>query len=212
MPVEGVDGYPLYWPEGWKRTESWKRSTARYDVNFARARDELLRSLKLMGVRENDIVISTNVPLRKDGLPYAGMAEPKDPAVAVYWTERRGWNSQRGDYDRIPRVMACDCWRTVRDNLRAIGLSLEALRAVKRAGATNILDRVFQGFTALPADTRPRSWREVLGVDLKHPTRAAIDAAFRALAVTAHPDAGGTHDRMVELNRAREEAFREIGA
>lgn len=33
-----VEAYPLAWPPGRKRTPSWSRETAKFDVGFARAR------------------------------------------------------------------------------------------------------------------------------------------------------------------------------
>lgn len=213
MPVEGVDAWPLYWPEGWKRTDRFSKKTSKYEVHFVKARDEVLRSLKLM--RAKEVCISTNVPLRRDGLPLANMREPDDTGVAVYWVEEK-WNA--GKVTRVTKVLACDQWRTVRDNLRAIGLSLEAFRAIDRAGASEVLNRAFTGFTALPASASKRTWRDVLGFigtaahATRDATRDAIDTSYRQLAAKAHPDAGGSHERMVELNRAREEALREIGA
>lgn len=207
MAVEGVDAWPLYWPEDWKRTDRFKRTGSRYEVNFVKAREDVLRSLKLMGATEK--VISTNIPLRRDGLPLANMREPEDPGVAVYWVESK-WEG--GKRISVTRVMACDQWRTVRDNMRAVGLSLEALRAIKRAGATQVLDQAFKGFTALPAQTG-RSWREVLGlVGIEHVTPTQVERVYREIAVVRHPDKpGGSNEKMVELNRAREDALREIG-
>jgi len=195
-----VDAYPLAWPVGWERTASWQRKGAPYQVSFARARDELMRSIRLLG--GTDVVISSNVPLRRDGLPYANVAEPRDAGVAVYWTQKRK-----------PRVMACDCWSKVRDNLRAIGLAIDGLRAVERSGASQILERAFTGFAALPADAGAVGvphWRDVLEYGNSPPTREAIDRHYRILAQDAHPDKGGSNERMVELNRAREQALREV--
>lgn len=199
MGIEGVDAYPLYWPLDWKRTLADRRVHGRYQVNFGRARDEVLNSVRLLKGRE--VVISSNVPIRRDGLPYANMPEPKDPGIAVYWLTAK----------RETRVMACDSWRTVRDNLRAIGLALEGLRAIERSGASQVLERAFAGFTALPADASASSWRTVLGLDGGAVTRDVIEEAYRRRAVAAHPDAGGSHGAMVALNAAREQALREMG-
>lgn len=194
-----ADRYPLYWPEGWQRTERHRRRAAAYKVSFARARDELVRHLRLMGAR--DVIVSTNVPLRLDGLPYANSREPEDPGVAVYWTDRK----------KREQVIACDRWNRVKDNLRAVGLAVEALRMLERTGASEILERAFRGFAALPAETPRRTWREVFGVGPNDTGgRAWIDAMYRALAQQRHPDRGGSHEEMLELNRAREEALREV--
>jgi len=193
-----IDAYPLAWPVGWPRVTSYARKPGRYSVLFTKARDEAVRSVELLGGR--GIVLSTNIPLRRDGLPYAGMAEPADPGVAIYWEDRK----------RQPRVIACDAWSKVRDNVRAVGLTLEGLRAIDRAGASAILDRAFTGFAALPASTSP-PWQATLGV-VGRPTREEINEAYKALARIHHPDAPtGDVERMLELNAARAAAFAELG-
>lgn len=194
-----ADRYPLYWPDGWKRTPPAFRRAAKYQVNFARARDELMRHLKLLGAR--DVIVSTNVPLRLDGLPYANTREPTDPGVAVYWTDRK----------KREQVIACDRWNRVKDNLRAVGLAIEALRQLERTGASEILERAFRGFAALPSDAGRRTWREVFGFDGGPVSREVLDDVYRRLARERHPDRGGRAEDMVELNRAREDALREIG-
>jgi hypothetical protein len=197
-----IDAYPLRWPVGWARTASPDRRESRYQVTFARARDELLRSVYQLGAEDQDIVISSNIALRRDGRPYANQAEPTDPGIAVYWTQ-----------DRQPRVMACDCWRTTRDNLRAVGLTVDALRAIERSGATQLLERAFTGFAALPESTAVvRSWRDVLHLNGQPVTQRDVLEAFKRRLPCCHPDSGGSHDAMVDLNRARDEALREVAA
>jgi curved DNA-binding protein CbpA len=39
----------------------------------------------------------------------------------------------------------------------------------------------------------------------------AIQAAYKAKALSAHPDRGGAHDAMAQLNEARKNALRERG-
>jgi hypothetical protein len=48
--------------------------------------------------------------------------EVRDPGVAVYWTDRRG----------EARVMACDQWFRLRDNVHAIGHAVAAFRTIER--------------------------------------------------------------------------------
>lgn len=197
-----VDAYPLAWPVGWKRTTRFQRKPGAYKVPMSAARDDLLRSLKLLGAR--DLVVSSDVPTRRDGVLYSNYLEPDDPGVAVYWL-------QKGQ----PRVMACDAWRKVHHNVRAIGLAIDGLRAIERSGASQILERAFAGFAALPAEAGANGappWRDVFGVTAGEFTRDEIERMYRAAARLRHPDAGGTHDAMAELNRARDEALREIGS
>jgi len=103
--------YPLHWPSGRPRVASWKRKRSRFKVRFAQARDEVIRELRLLGAKY--VVISTNIPTRLDGLPYANFRAPEDPAVAVYF-----------DYQKEAHVFACDKWDKVEDNLHAIGKSI----------------------------------------------------------------------------------------
>jgi hypothetical protein len=200
--MEGINAHPLTWPVSWRRTPPHQRKRSRYQVSFGRARDEVVHSLGLMGVSRHDVIISTNVPLRRDGLPYADMREPDDPGVAVYWSKIGKQTEQR--------VIPCDSWRTVRDNLRAVGLALEALRQLERTGAKEILDRAFTGFAALPpAPSEEEDWRRVLFPDgsWKLVTKERIEERYRELSLVAHPDRGGSHDAMVRLNRARDQAL-----
>ena len=53
---------------------------SQFQVSFAKARDELLVELKRLNA--TNIVISSNVETRQDGLPYARSKEPDDPGVA----------------------------------------------------------------------------------------------------------------------------------
>lgn len=209
MGILDADAYPLYWPEQWPRTPPGAReSTTRYKITFSDARDRVVRELKLLGATE--IVLSTNIPLRRDGLPRMDVAEPSDSGVALYWVERGKYLAGTGRHEQIPRVIACDHWRKVRDNMRAIGLAIEALRALKRSGATQVADKAFTGFAALPAQAGASSWRKVLGFNGGPVSRADIEDAFKRAVRSAHPDLGGSHERMVELNAAYVAARTEV--
>jgi hypothetical protein len=62
------EAYPLSWPDGWKRVA--RRSRSRFEVSgFGKARDFLLAEIRRMG--GTGVILSTNIPLRNDGLPYA---------------------------------------------------------------------------------------------------------------------------------------------
>lgn len=193
-----LEAYPLTWPTDQARTPAQQRDRGTFKVGMGTARDEMLRELGRMGAKE--IVVSTNVPVRRDGLPYADAREPADPGVAVYFT-----------HGKRQLVIACDSYSTVRANMRAVGATVEALRAIQRHGATSLLERAFTGFMALP----PKGggdvpWREVLGVD-PSATLEQAKAAYRELARRHHPDAGGDPETMARINRAfqqAEEAFR----
>lgn len=194
--LHGIDAYPLQWPLGWARTTA--RRNAPYKLTLERALQDLTSELRMF--RAKDFVVSSNVQPRLAGLP-RGEAAPQDPGVAVYWEDREG----------RPRVMACDAWNTVRGNVRAIAITINALRLIERSGASQLLERAFTGFAALPPEAGRSSWRTVLGLNGGAVTRADVDAAYRSAALCAHPDRGGSHEALVEVNRARADALRELG-
>jgi hypothetical protein len=136
------------------------------------------------------VVISTNVPERKDGKPRAGLSEPDDPGVAVYFT-----------LDGRPYCLPCDYYNRVADNLAAVAAHLEASRAIERhhVGSAH---NVFADFKALPEQASGRSWWQVLGVS-EYASAEEIKAAYRNEAKKAHPDAGGSPETMHELIEAR---------
>src|SRR5690606_2593615 len=145
------------WPAGWKRTPAHQRTRAKFGkkgqssygswqtknaLTIAQALDRVRGELQRMGIRDDDLVVSTNLQLRLDGFPRSGQPEPQDPGGAVYWNEPR----QRGN---PPRCMAIDRYDRVADNLAAVAATLEAMRAIERHGGAEILERAFTGFTAL---------------------------------------------------------------
>jgi len=191
-----LEAFPLTWPSDQLRTPAHQRERGRFDTGFGRARDELLGELRRMGARE--VVLSTNVPTRRDGLPYADAREPADPGVAVYFT-----------HGKRQLVIACDSYLSVRANVRAVGATVEALRTIQRHGATSMLERAFTGFTALPPKGGTGApWWEVLGV-AQTASAAEAKVAFRELARLHHPDAGGDTETMARLNRAYEQSQEE---
>jgi hypothetical protein len=167
---------------------------------MAVARDGILHELRLL--RAKWVVINSNIHTRRDGLLYAQFREPEDPGIAVYWCDKKGRE----------QVMACDQWTSARENTRAIGLTIAALRQIERAGASELLERAFRGFAALPANiVLARPWRSVFGFNGSPVTRDQVDTAYRALAKSRHPDIpGGSTEAMVELNHALEDALREL--
>lgn len=192
-----ADAFPLAWPATWPRTNYPERS--RFRVTPAQARDEMLDQLSLLGA--TNIVISTNIELRRDGYPTAKAmrSTPEDPGVAVYF-----------EYGGAQRCIPCDRWDTIPDNMRAIGLTVAALRGLDRWGAKHMVDAAFTGFAALPAGgTACEAWWDVLGVP-RAANLAHITARYRMLALDVHPDHGGTDEQMARINDAYQAAKREV--
>lgn len=198
MTTHGVAAFPLYWPLEHARAKT--RRSALFQVDFATARAQLLRELSLLGA--SDVLLSTNIPLRRDGLPTVPDREPDDPGVALYF-QRSG----RG------YVIACDAFTKIRWNLRAIGATVEALRAIERHATSTMLERAFSGFAALPPGPASPAldWRSVLGIPSGRTNIGVVRSRYHALAHQHHPDAGGQPARMAEINEAYDAALREFG-
>ena len=210
--------HPLAWPEGWARTPPSKRVDGRYQFRrprrnrqagesatefwtFAQARDALLDELQRFGVPNWMVVLSSNFDrFDRDGNPVAKGPRPEDQSIAVYF--------QLGTR-RL--VIACDRFLRAEENMRSIALALDAMRQLERHGGGVMMERAFAGFAALPppssATAAPeRPWHTVLGVAPNAP-REVIEAAYKALARTTHPDVGGSAEAMAEINAARAEAL-----
>lgn len=183
--------FPLAWPAGWPRTKTPQRS--RFDVTFDKARRELGWEIERMGGRY--VVLSTNLPLRRDGHPYANSRpENGDAGVAVYF-ERKGKQM----------VFACDRWDRIEDNVRAIQKTIDAMRGIERWGASDMMERAFSAFQALPSPA-PRDCWAVLGIAPRSPPDE-VARAYRDKAKELHPDTGGSDAAMAELNAARSAAL-----
>lgn len=192
-----AEAYPLYWPEGWKRTNYPEPS--RFKTGFGAARVKLSAEIERMG--GSKVIISTNVPLRNDGMPRASAPEPKDSGVSVYFR-----------YKGKDMVFACDKFRYSRENIYAIAMTIEALRGIERWGASDMMERAFSGFKALAAISGEgeNPWM-VLGLGSERGSVKPEDIvrAHRLLMMTAHPDKGGNSDQMARINVARDKCLKE---
>ena len=189
-----IEAFPLSWPQDWPRSKH--RRPGPYHVSLDQAVTELLHDLKLMGARA--IILSSNVPLRRDGTMYRDhSARVGDAGIAVYWDGKDG----------TPMVLACDSWTTVCANVRAIGLMVKAMRQMDRCGA-QLTQRAFTGFARLPAGATRKAWWDVLGLDPRSGAEA-ISERYRELARRHHPDRGGDPRAMVEINVAYQEALQQ---
>jgi hypothetical protein len=186
-----AEAYPLYWPEGWKRTAY--REDSRFKTGFGAARKYLFEELERMGASK--VILSTSIPLRNDGMPRANMRpDGGDTGVAVYF-ERKG----------KPMVFACDKFKKSEDNIYAIAKTIDAMRGIERWGASDMMERAFSGFKALPSTTAGESWWSILGC-LSSATREQGETAYKQAARAAMlADPAGETGALLKLNLARDQ-------
>lgn len=190
-----IQAFPLQWPLTTPRTAAMNRKASSFKrLSWNQCIDDLKRELKLLGATRE--VISTNQPIRRDGLPYAQARNIEDPGVAVYFF-----------LDSVSICLPCDRFRNLVENLRAVVLHVEAMRAMERYGV-GTTKQAFAGYKALPQTAGEEPWQQVLGLR----DDATIDQIRRAhihLAQTEHPDMGGSAERMARINTARDRALSE---
>lgn len=193
-----IEAYPLYWPEDRNRTKY--REHSRFKTGFGAARQFLIWEIERMG--GSGVIISSNVPLRNDGLPRANQPEPIDPGIAVYFK-----------YQKKDMVFACDKYTYIRDNIYAIGKTIEAMRGIERWGSSDMMERAFRGFAALP-EKAEQGWRREFGFHADQiVTREDVQMVFRGLALKYHPDRpGGDAEKFMTVSRARDNAFKDLPA
>jgi len=192
-----AEAYPLTWPLGSPRTPLPKRRRARFSsmgrpLSIAAALSRLKCELRRLDA--TSIVISSNIPVRKDGLPYSTVREPDDSGVAVYFRIK----------DRT-LVFPCDRWDRVADCIGAIASHLDALRAQARYGVGE-RDQAYVGYAALGAMPAELPWCVTLGFPAPPLAHSEVAARVRELARLHHPDRGGSDERMSAINAAATEA------
>ena len=203
--MEGITAFPLAWPMGWPRSPELRQENGHGRFargakgwSFAAPRDALVTEIgRLKG---KAVVLSSNFPLRRDGLPLARTGRIADEGVAIYFM-----------LDGRQMAMACDRFTRAEHNMRSLTLAIEALRQLERHGGGTMMERAFAGFAALPAPGSARPWNDILGVP-PNASRAEINAAFRAKAASAHPDTGGSHEAMAALTAARDAGFKAVAS
>lgn len=216
-----TDGWPLQWPLGYARTQQPKRAPFKAN-QMGRNMKEIATEIRRLGGK--DPIISTNIPLRADGLPYSDWERRKitDWGVAVYF-----------DYEGQQTVLACDKWDRIEDNMRAVSLAIEAMRGIDRWGVSDMLKRAFMGFKALPAGSyegtltinnepierllAPKgsiNWALILGVKVDC-TFDQLKAMYREKCRHCHPDTAedgiGDKQLLAIMQKAYEAAKAERG-
>jgi hypothetical protein len=189
------------WPG--KLTERRKRAMFRANYNATLR----LLDFELRKLGASDAVLQVALDpreIRLDGLPRADARPMKHPGVVLSFQSRYG-----------PLSYPCDTFDQWEDNLRAIALALEHLRAVDRFGVTKRGEQ-YTGWTALPyknavmgredaADLLARLSKTGHSTDRLLGDPAAAREAYRSAALNCHPDRnGGQDDDFKKLQDAKE--------
>lgn len=209
-----ITAYPLCWPLGVARAKSRKRSdfsrkvrtadsswVARRALTNSQATHYVMEELRRLGVP--NVVISTNVELRLDGLPYSNRVAPKDPGVALYF-----------DLEGEPMCLSCDKWDRVADNLRALSKWIEATRGQERWVGHAMMRASFTGFRALPApgETSGIEPWSFLAIDREMEIEE-IESEMRKALLYAHPDKPtGSREEWDKVQTAVRQVRAELGA
>ncbi|WP_157474032.1 J domain-containing protein [Flavihumibacter petaseus] len=137
-----------------------------------------------------DLIVSTNLRVRKDGLLYADELNRRidDPGVAIYFK-----------YKGKVVAMCADQYLRIWENMYALGKGIEALRGMERWGVSEFLDRAFTGFTALPEATPGKDIWGILGLSSRPEYSEIVRVQYRKLAKERHPDQGGSDAAFQEL-------------
>jgi len=197
-----TEAFPLRWPDHWPRHRGTRDSDRRFSgptYRWDRVYRGLQEELKRIGASGISIIVSTNQPLRNDGIPYAQERRIIDPGVAVYFVR-----------NKRAMVMAQDRFDTIIGNMRSLTISIEGLRQMERHGGATMMERAFDGFAALPP---PDDCWKILGlshIPRVNISRATIRNAFHSRAMSGHADTGGSAD-MGRLVKARDEALEKLG-
>jgi hypothetical protein len=196
------------WYAKFRPIEQWPGATTRerrrspFSATWASTLNLLDRELSQLGSKNVVIQIAlAERDIRLDGYPRAN-ARPEHPGVIVSLDSAYG-----------PLSYPCDTFHDWRDNLRAIALALEALRAVDRYGVTKRGEQ-YTGWKQLegrpmPAQMTRQEAAEFIG---KHgafdPDAVLIHwpyegIYYRTCARKLHPDAGGSAEDFQRLQQAK---------
>ncbi|WGX98759.1 hypothetical protein [Nocardioides sp. L-11A] len=196
----------------WLRPAS-KRTATRFSSKWKETEKLLLEEVAHLDGRQ--LVIEVDVreqDLRLDGTLRANAREAATPGVVVAFESKHGPMLHRCDTFYAPYAWQGPDWQ---HNVRALALTLQALRAVGRYGATET-GQQYQGFKAIgggtPMPAAPKTMSredaravlvEVLGTFDGSAARGDTAAQVRRARGLAHPDRhGGDHTLAYRVDEA----------
>lgn len=184
------------WP-GEKRS-AHRRVASPFAVKYARLLNDLERELHHLHAK--DTVIQAYLrrdQIRNDGWPYSA-ARPSEPGIVLSF--------MKSGKEEIS--FPCDTYNTWESNLRAISLTLTALRSIDRYGVTQHSEQ-YKGWAKLPPASSTMSVSDALafiqlqtGIEATNQDR--LREAYRSAARKLHPDVSGSDHQFILLGRAKE--------
>jgi hypothetical protein len=184
------------------------RRPSPFKVAYEKTLDLLFREAGMLDATRLVLQVDlTASQIRHDGLPKAGARYGSNPGVIVSFDSRYG-----------PLRYATDAYTDWRANLRAITLSLEALRAVDRYGVSRRGEQ-YRGWTAITAGSgaglfstrnEAETWLRKAAAEEGIDSWSSWDSLCKALTKRLHPDAGGSDELFKRLGAAA--AFLGVGA
>ena len=187
----------------WPGERCNEQRSAPFRATFSRTLDDL--ESELMKLDAANVVIQADLDrsqIRIDGMIRAG-ARPATPGIILSF-----------DTDNGPLSFPADRFDDWHDNLRAIALSLKALRAVDRYGVTRTGEQ-YTGWAKLPPpngeDTSLDKALQIIEFRAGYIKGQLFDrhdlwpAAIRQAQRVTHPDSeNGRHEAFIEVEKARE--------
>lgn len=171
------------WPDRLRRS----RATSQFKASWSSTMDLLNRELRMLGAKNVTMQMAlTEGEIRLDGRPRAN-ARPQHPGVILACDSKHG-----------PLTWTVDTYDHWQDNIRAIALALQALRAVDRYGVTD-KGQQYRGFKELPkpADAPPTFHTKLDAREFLREKAGGLtgvrsdDELIRAAEKATHPDTGG---------------------
>jgi hypothetical protein len=182
----------------WPRALTNGRKRAPFKSSWDSTLRLLEHELRMLGA--DSVIIQLAVRQSSD-IRLGGQLRPgaslHHPGVVVSFESKHG-----------PQSFPCDTYGEFRDNVRAVALALEALRAVDRYGVTATGEQ-YRGFTALPPPKPPMTREEAERVlssfsGVTPSARLPLGELYREAVKAVHPDRGGKRQDFDQVQQAKE--------
>jgi hypothetical protein len=186
--------------DSWPGEFTKQRKRSQFHAQWGMTLKLLGTELRHLGAKNGNLLIAVDErDILLDGTRPRAKAPAEHPGVILAFDSKHG-----------PLKYACDRFDHWQDNIRAIALGLEALRAVERYAITRRGEQ-YQGFKQLAAATPSRTQAAELlsryspwSTEELLASSDAAEAAGKQASKKTHPDAGGSPDDFRAVQQARE--------